>query len=51
MKRKFSETSEIFKFLGMIETLFTNLWNCGVVFVEDDDVELGNFRQKWKTCS
>ncbi len=28
-ERKVLESSEIFKFLGMIEILFTNLWNCG----------------------
>jgi hypothetical protein len=33
----FSDPSEIFKLLGVIETLFTNLWNCGCCHVDDDD--------------
>ena len=54
MKRKFSETSEIFKFLGMIETLFTNLWNCGCCFCRmmmkwriTSEKQISN----WTTCS
>jgi len=54
MKRKFSENSEIFKFLGMIETLFTNLWNCGCCFCRmmmkwriTSEKQISN----WTTCS
>jgi len=51
MKRKFSETSEIFKFLGMIETLFTNLWNCGCCLRWRWWWWIRKFPSKWKTCS
>ena len=51
MKRKFSETSEIFKSLGMIETLFTNLWNCGCCLRWRWWWWIRKFPSKWKTCS
>ncbi len=39
-KESFLKSSEIFKFPGMIETRFTNLWNCGCCFADNDAKDL-----------
>ena len=50
-KENFLRSSEILKFLGMIETLFTNLWSCGCCLRWRWWWWVRKFPSKWKTCS